>query len=55
MLPSDVPKPPTKNKSPSTKMEIDLTELKSEDFAPVKRERIGKGLAKLATLSRAKK
>ena len=34
---------------------ISLAELKAEDFAPVKAAKIGKGLAKLATLPKKKK
>lgn len=43
-------------KKPKTKkVEIDLTELKREDFSSVRNEIIGKGLAKLANAPKKKK
>ncbi len=47
-----MPTRPTKPPSPNSR--IDLSELQREDFAPVKAEKIGKGLAKLATLPKKK-
>ena len=47
-----MPTRPTKPLHPSSN--INLAELKPEDFAPVKAAKIGKGLAKLATLPKKK-
>ena len=48
-----MPTRPTKPLHPSSS--VNLTELKAEGFEPVKVEKIGKGLAKLAALPKKKK
>jgi len=48
-----MPTRPTKLHHPSSN--INLSELRPEDFAPVKAEKIGKGLAKLAKMPKKKK
>ena len=44
-----MPKPLLKKERQPVKRDIDFTELKREDFAPVTPKRLGAGLAKLAT------
>ena len=48
-----MPTRPTEPLHPSSN--IDLSELGTEDFAPVKAEKISKGLAKLAKKKKAKR
>lgn len=50
-----VPKPLLKKDRRLVKGNIDLSELKREDFAPVTPKRLGAGLAKLATAPKKKK
>ena len=47
-----MPTRPTKPLYPSSN--VNLAELKTEDFEPVKAAKLGKGLAKLATLPKKK-
>lgn len=50
-----MPKPLLKKERRPVKREIDLSELNREDFGPVTPDRLGKGIAKLATAPKKKK